>query len=323
MSATANPPDLHREVQAALDHDDHDQAFDLLRRQAAATIDVDLLNDLAVVAHAAGRTGDAVHLLHAARLIEPGREDLSNNLRALEAPVELSPTAASVPPPTAPVSAETGSDDGVWYPMGQLSVTAADRDTVETFKASGGKVFAELGIYRGHHHRGDRRAPRRRRRDPSLRLEDIVVQELAGPVARPRATRTSCAHGQQPQGAGLVQLVADEAASSAPVARDGGFDYVFIDGAHTWGGRRAGVLPRRQACCASGGHVDFDDYTWRPRGISPDAESRRCSRQPPTMYTAGADRESRGSPKVVDLLVKRDARYVEIVPNKIYKKLAA
>src|ERR687894_2611980 len=98
MSATAQPTDLRHEVQSALDHDDHERALGLLREQAAATIDVELLNDMAVIAHASGRTGDAVHLLHAAQLIDPSREEIGANLRALEAPAE-----PAAPAPAAPV----------------------------------------------------------------------------------------------------------------------------------------------------------------------------------------------------------------------------
>jgi len=314
MSATAHTPDLHRDVQAALDRDDHEQAFDLLRGQAAATIDVDLLNDLAVVAHAGGRTDDAVHLLHVARLIEPGREDLSSNLRALEAPVEPPPAAAAVPSPAALVPQEDDPDHGIWYPSGQLSVTAADRDTVETFKASGGKVFAELGIYRGHttaaiaeHLAGD----------GEIHLFDYedMVQELAGRLRASGHENVVC-HGNSRKALdsynwSLMKLLETH---QRPM-----FDYVFIDGAHTWGVDALAFFLVDKLLHV-GGHVDFDDYTWS-LGISP-ALNPKAFPATATMYTP-EQIEVPQVKKVVDLLVKRDARYVEIVPNKIYKKLTA
>jgi predicted O-methyltransferase YrrM len=309
MSATAQPTDVRHQVQSALDRDDHERALELLREQAEATIDVELLNDMAVIAHAAGRTGDAMHLLHAAQLIDPSREDISANLRAIEAPAE-----PAAPAPAATVEREDDPDRGLWYPTGKLCVNKADRQTVETFKASGGTVFAELGIYRGHtteaiasHLAGE----------GEIHLFDYedMVQELAGRL-RASGYDNVITHGNSRKAMDsynwtLMKLLEKH---EQPI-----FDYVFIDGAHTWAVDALAFF-LVDKLLRVGGHVDFDDYRWS-LAISP-SQNPTAFPATATMYTP----EQIAVPqvaKIVDLLVKRDTRYEEIVPNKIFKKLAA
>jgi hypothetical protein len=78
------PTDVQHLVQTALDDDQPDVAFELLCGHAAATVDVQLLNDMAVIAHAGGQTAKAVDLLRAATVIAPDRADLKENLGVLE-----------------------------------------------------------------------------------------------------------------------------------------------------------------------------------------------------------------------------------------------
>ena len=79
-----SPADLQQRVQTAIDDDRADVAFELLCGHAAETVDVQLLNDMAVVAHAGGRTGTALELLRAAVVIDPSRADVKENLGVLE-----------------------------------------------------------------------------------------------------------------------------------------------------------------------------------------------------------------------------------------------
>jgi predicted O-methyltransferase YrrM len=316
MSAIAQPTDLRQQVQSALNHDDHVRALELLREQAESTIDVELLNDMAVIAHTAGRTADAVHLLHAAQLIDPSREEIGANLRALETPAEPAAPAAPVVQvdPAAPVEREGDPDRGLWYPTGKLCVNKADRETVETFKASGATVFAELGIYRGHtteaiasHLAGE----------GEIHIFDYedTVQELAGRLRASGYDNVVC-HGNSRKAMDsynwtLMKLLEQH---EEPI-----FDYVFIDGAHTWAVDALAFF-LVDKLLRVGGHVDFDDYRWS-LAISP-SQNPIAFPATATMYTP----EQIAVPqvaKIVDLLVKRDARYEEIVPNKIFKKLAA
>ena len=96
------------------------------------------------------------------------------------------------------------------------------------------------------------------------------------------------------------------------------YDYVYLDGAHTWAiDALAFFLADR--LLKVGGCIDFDDYGWT-LAASP---SMNPAAFPLTgdMYTD----EQIGLPQVaiiVELLVKRDARYREAVKNKVYQKIA-
>ncbi len=96
------------------------------------------------------------------------------------------------------------------------------------------------------------------------------------------------------------------------------FDYVFIDGAHTWNiDALAFLLIDR--LLPVGGLVEFDDYEW-------------CIAHSPTMnpdvFPASRDLyndeqiQERQVALVIDLLVKPDKRYEEIVANRLYRKVA-
>jgi predicted O-methyltransferase YrrM len=93
------------------------------------------------------------------------------------------------------------------------------------------------------------------------------------------------------------------------------FDYVYLDGAHTWAIDALTFL-LCDLLLKPGGYVDFDDYAWTLRDSSLDP-----SRVPDTgrMYTE----EQIDAPQVkliVDLLVKRNSSYSEILENKIFQK---
>ena len=101
-------------------------------------------------------------------------------------------------------------------------------------------------------------------------------------------------------------------ASSTPV-----FEYVYLDGAHTWHhDALAYFLVDR--LLKIGGFIEFDDYGWshmasptvNPR-IFPFTQEAFTEEQITTCQVG----------LVIDLLVKRDARYRTIVTNRIYEKL--
>lgn len=95
------------------------------------------------------------------------------------------------------------------------------------------------------------------------------------------------------------------------------FDYVFIDGAHTWNvdGLTFFLV---DLLLRPGGYVDFDDYSWSLAN----SPSLRPSVFPLTaeLYTSEQISVAQVS-LIVDLLVKPNPRYQEVVPNKIYRKL--
>jgi hypothetical protein len=95
------------------------------------------------------------------------------------------------------------------------------------------------------------------------------------------------------------------------------FDYVYIDGAHTWDvDALAFFLVDR--LLKPGGFVDFDDYYWsiaKSGSMNPDAFPRIRE-----FYTE----EQIVAPQValiIELLVKRSGRYRPVVEKKIYQKI--
>jgi predicted O-methyltransferase YrrM len=94
------------------------------------------------------------------------------------------------------------------------------------------------------------------------------------------------------------------------------YDYVFLDGAHSWDidGLAFFLLDR---LLKPGGFLDFDDYGWT-MATSP---SLNPQVNPDTLQWFTEEQINVSHIMlVVELLVKRDHRYREIVKNKIYRK---
>jgi hypothetical protein len=97
------------------------------------------------------------------------------------------------------------------------------------------------------------------------------------------------------------------------------FDYVFLDGAHTWAvdGFAFFLIDR---LLKVGGYLDLDDYGWS-LGQSP-------TMNPDVFPMTGelhTDEQigERQVALVVDLLVRRDPRYEQVVGNRIFRKASA
>jgi hypothetical protein len=95
------------------------------------------------------------------------------------------------------------------------------------------------------------------------------------------------------------------------------FDYCFLDGAHT-----VAIDALTYFLCDRllkvGGYMDFDDYRWRLRGSSLDpAKVPQIADQ----YTE-EQIDSYQVALIVDELVRRDARYKEVINEKVFQKVA-
>ena len=96
------------------------------------------------------------------------------------------------------------------------------------------------------------------------------------------------------------------------------FDYVYLDGAHTWAiDALAFFLIDR--LLKPGGYIDFDDYSWtidRSPTINP--------RVFPRIRELSSDEqiETTQVASIVDLLVRPSGNYEEVLPNKIFRKIA-
>ena len=197
------------------------------------------------------------------------------------------------------------------YPESDLNVEGPNERTVACFEAYGCRRYAEIGVYKG---------------DTATRIAEVLAgageihlfdyADRVEPVARRlRAHGHSniVAHGNSRRlmdsyNWSLMSLLA---AHEAPR-----FDYVFIDGAHTWA-HDALAFMLADRLLVPGGLLDFDDYRWTLRrspsmnpASFPDVER---------LYT-DEQIDARQVALVVDLLVRRDPRYEEVVPDKVFRK---
>jgi predicted O-methyltransferase YrrM len=94
------------------------------------------------------------------------------------------------------------------------------------------------------------------------------------------------------------------------------FDYIFLDGAHTWAHDALAFL-LADRLLRPGGHIDFDDHDWSlaiSPTLNPSVFPRTAADFTPEQI---AERQVES---ILNLLVRRDPRYTEIVPNKIFRK---
>jgi predicted O-methyltransferase YrrM len=197
------------------------------------------------------------------------------------------------------------------HPASNLAVTGPNAVTVDFFAASGCRRYAEIGVYEGH--TAERIAEQL---DGEGQIHLFDFEDKVEPVA---ARLRAAGHGNvvaHPSSRLLLDsynwsLMRMLQAHDAPV-----LDYVFLDGAHTWAHDALAFL-LVDRLLEPGGYVDFDDYTWtlasspsmRP-GVFPDVLRLYTEEQIAVPQVA----------LVVDLLVRRDGRYEEIVADRIFRK---
>lgn len=194
-----------------------------------------------------------------------------------------------------------------------LNVTMPNHETIDLVQRSRAKTIAEIGVYEGH--TSEALAEITRARGGTLHLFDF--QERIDPlVARLRAAGHDhvVGHGNS------KKLMDSYNWSLMRLLRDGGpeFDYVFLDGSHYWG-IDALTFFLVDKMLADGGILDFDDYTWslaESVTLNPGVFPETAELHTPEQI------EARQVSLVVDLLVKPDERYTEVVPDKAYRKRA-
>ena len=199
------------------------------------------------------------------------------------------------------------------FPTGDLNVPGPNLRTVEFFAESGARRYAEIGVYRG---------------DTALRIAELLdgegelhlfdFEDRLEPVLGRMAAaghRNVVAH---PNSRRLLDSYNWSLMRTLAEHPEPAFDYVFLDGAHTW------ALDALAFCLvdrllAPGGYVDFDDYAW--------TLARSPSMRPevfPDVRRLYSD-EQIAQPQVtlvVELLVRRDPRYRELVTDKVFQRAA-
>jgi predicted O-methyltransferase YrrM len=200
---------------------------------------------------------------------------------------------------------------GQAYPLSELNVEGPNGATVEFFGSTGSRAYCELGVYKGY---TAARIAEQLAGEGEIHLFDYE-DRLAEAAARVRATghkkvieHPNSRRIMDSYNWSLMRLLAEH---GEPI-----FDYVFIDGAHTWMlDALAFLLVDR--LLRVGGYVDFDDYAWTLAGspsMKPEVFPDVCRLYSPEQI------EERQVALVVDLLVRPDPRYEELQENKIFRK---
>ena len=96
------------------------------------------------------------------------------------------------------------------------------------------------------------------------------------------------------------------------------YDYVFLDGAHTWPVDALTTFHADRLLKVKG-YLDFDDYNWTLGESS--FLNPKVFRLTDKLYTS-EQITAKQVKMVVDLIIRRDSRYREVVPNKIFQKMA-
>jgi len=195
----------------------------------------------------------------------------------------------------------------------ECAVERANAVTLEFVRQTGARCIAEVGIYEGYTSVG---LARHLKGQGELHLFDFEerVTKVAAQL-RAQGFANVVPHGNTHKtfdsyNWSLMQLLQQR---SAPM-----FDYVYLDGAHTWPlDALAFFLIDR--LLKVGGYLDFDDYEWsleKSPTMKPEVFPA-TKRQ----FTPEQIRE-RHVRLIIEILVRRDARYAEVVPDKIFRKLA-
>src|SRR5262249_49287090 len=198
------------------------------------------------------------------------------------------------------------------YPP-SCQVTKVNQETIDFIKTTNCRMIAEIGIYKGH---TSEYLAKYLNGQGELHLFDF--EERVHEVKN----RLHAAGYNNVVGYGNTHKTMDSynwslmrvlQKHAEPI-----YDYVFLDGAHSWNlDALAFFLVDR--LLKIGGYIDLDDYDWNLE-YSPTMNPQVF---PATerMYTPEQIHE-RHIELIINLLVKRDPRYTEIVTNKIYKKIA-
>lgn len=200
-------------------------------------------------------------------------------------------------------------EHAVSYPE-KLRVSGPNSETVKWIERTGPSNVAELGIYRGH---TTIEIAKRLPTSGSLDIFDFQdVVEAVGARARAVARCEVREHGNS------RKLRDSYCWSLGQLLKQGHrdlWDYVFLDGAHTWEVDGFAFL-LIDKLLRPGGYIDFDDYGWT-LSKSPTMRARDDVRSAYTQEQMSAKQVA----MVVDLLV-RPLGYTEVVPRKLFRKPA-
>lgn len=191
------------------------------------------------------------------------------------------------------------------------NVVDANWTTIEFLKTTDARVVGEIGTYLGHTAEQIARVLDGQGElhifDFEERVDDVVAK-LAALGYRNVVSHGSSHRSFDSYNWSLMKLIRDH---PEPI-----FDYVLLDGSHTWNhdGFAFFLIDR---LLKPGGYLDVDDYAW----TLGNSRTMMPSVFPATrkLYTDEQIDTAQVS-LIVNLLIRRDQRYEEIVENKIFRK---
>jgi predicted O-methyltransferase YrrM len=193
-------------------------------------------------------------------------------------------------------------------------VSEANQETIDFVTGTQSRVIAEIGVYQGHTSELFARYLGGRGELHLFDFEERVREVAAKLEAAGYRNVVSHANSHKTMDSYNWSLMRVLQVHPEPI-----YDYVLLDGAHTWQlDALAFLLVDR--LLKVGGYIDFDDYGWtlaRSPSMNPGVfpATRR-------LYTPEQIAEAHVR-LVVELLVRRDVRYIEVVENKIYQKVGS
>lgn len=197
------------------------------------------------------------------------------------------------------------------FPETDLKVDGPNERTIEFFATTGCRRYAEIGVYKA---------------DTALAVAGVLsgtgeihLFDYADRVDAAVARLREAGHDNVVAHPNSRRLLDSYNWSLMRVLQEHGegvFDYVFLDGAHTWA-HDALAYALADRLLVPGGYLDFDDYTWSLRA----SPSMNPQAFPEVEQLYSDDQiDARQVALVVDLLVRPNDAYEEIVPNKIFRK---
>ena len=200
------------------------------------------------------------------------------------------------------------------FPETDLNVGGPNERTVAFFAETGCRRYAEVGVYKGHTALSIAALLGGEGEIHLFDYEDRVTDVAARLHAAGHANVVAHANSRRLMDSYNWSLMRVLAEHGGPI-----YDYVFIDGAHTWA-HDALAFFLADRLLVPGGYLDFDDYHWSLR------ESPSMNPQAfPDVERLYSDEQidARQVALIVDLLVRPHGGYEELVPNKIFRKREA
>ena len=193
---------------------------------------------------------------------------------------------------------------GVWEP---------NHETISFIKGTECRHIAEVGIFKGH---TSLEFARYLNGEGELHLFDY--EDRVKTVAKTLADAGF--HNVKTFGSSYKLLDSYNWSLAKVLEQNTGpmYDYIFLDGAHTWAVDALTTFLADRLLKVNG-YLDFDDYTWT-LGESP-VLNPKVFPLTQKLYTS-EQITAKQVKMIVDLIIRRDSRYREVLPNKIFQKIA-